>query len=189
MENRVFIEREMESFLEMITDDELREKTIDCWVIAMEEGRKSYKDITAMPFTVMTDNKGISILEHTKAVTAGAFALYEAMAQTYNELPFDVDRNWLIAGGLLHEVGKCIEIENDAGLWMTSKRGRCSRHPILGAMLATRAGLPDEVVNIIACHSQEGKGQPKRIETIFIEKVAEATFDPMFMMDRGMLIR
>ncbi len=142
MTNREYLEKTFEGLLGMIADNDLREKTIKCFEMAMEKGKKSGKDLENMPFTLLADTKGVNFIEHTKAVTAGAFALYEAIAQTYHEMPFEVNRDWLIAGGLLHDVGKCMEIEIDGGLWRKSYAGKCARHPISGAILAAQAGLP-----------------------------------------------
>ncbi|MEJ2368067.1 MAG: HD domain-containing protein, partial [Acidobacteriota bacterium] len=95
----------------------------------------------------------------------------------------------LIAGGLLHDVGKILEIEPDGkGGYRKSRSGMCMRHPISGVALAYQAGLPEELLNCIGCHAREGEGRPKVVETIIIHKADFATFEPLLSWDRGLLI-
>ena len=100
-----------------------------------------------------------------------------------------VNMDHLIAGGLLHDVGKLLEIEKDgSGGYKKSRNGMCARHPISGAILAGKAGLPDEIINIIACHAKEGEGRPQVVETILIHQVDFACFNPLVMLAGGKLI-
>jgi hypothetical protein len=62
------------------------------------------------------------------------------------------------------------------------------RHPISGAVLGALAGLPDEVLNVIACHAKEGEGRPQVIETVLVHLADFATFDPLVMKNKGSLI-
>jgi predicted hydrolase (HD superfamily) len=63
------------------------------------------------------------------------------------------------------------------------------RHPISGAILAAEVDLPEEIVNVIACHAKEGEGRPQMVETIFVHQADFATFNPLVMMTKGTLIR
>ena len=83
---------------------------------------------------------------------------------------------------------KLIEIEFVNGKYQKSYKGKCARHPISGAIIAAKAGLCYEIVNIIANHSKEGEGRPQRIETVLIHQADFATFNPMVMMNKGLLI-
>jgi hypothetical protein len=49
--------------------------------------------------------------------------------------------------------------------------------------------MPDEMVNIVACHAKEGEGRPQVIETVFIHQADFATFDPLVMLEKGSLIQ
>jgi hypothetical protein len=62
------------------------------------------------------------------------------------------------------------------------------RHPISGTVIAAMAGLPDEILNIIACHAKEGEGRPQVLETVLIHLADFATFDPLVMKEKGSLI-
>jgi putative nucleotidyltransferase with HDIG domain len=174
--------------LNQIKDNKLKEQTIDTWVLGAKEGGwTKTEEIKNMPFTLLTDSKGISLIEHTIAVTKGALGLAEAITSTYTP-PFTINYDFLLAGGLLHDVGKLTEFEIINNQYVKSYFGKCARHPISGAILASKIGLPNEIINIIACHAKEGDGRPKRIETILIHQADFATFDPMVMLNNNTLI-
>jgi putative nucleotidyltransferase with HDIG domain len=104
-------------------------------------------------------------------------------------MPYAIDMDRLVAGGLLHDVGKLLEIERRAdGTFGKSRAGNLARHPISGAILAARAGLSPEVINVIACHAKEGDGAPKVVETVLVHQADFATFDPLVMQGKGTLV-
>lgn len=188
--NRTEITELLQPWIGRIGDEGLREKVLDAWALALSRsGYKTVADLQKMPFTLLTDCKGINFLEHTLAVTAGAVGLAQAQLSHVTTLPYAVDMDRLIAGGLLHDVGKILEIEPDgAGGHRKSRGGYCMRHPISGAALAAEVGLPDEVLNCIACHAKEGEGRPQTLETVLIHQADYATFDPLVMLQKGTLI-
>jgi len=175
--------------LEQIGDEGLRALVVDTWVEGCREGGwQDLDQLEDMPFTLLTDCHGINFIQHTAAVTAGALALGRAMVE-YQDLPYTIDFDLLVAGGLLHDVGKLMEIEPDGkGGYRRSHAGRCARHPVSGAILAGRMGLSQEVINVIACHAKEGEGRPQRVETVLVHQADFATFDPLVMMAKGTLI-
>ena len=179
-----------EGLLSQISDNELRSKVADVWVKASERGGwETVEELKNIPFTLLTDSRGINLIEHTIAVTEGALALGKAQTQNYAELPYNINFDRLIAGGLLHDVGKLLEIESDGkGGYRKSRAGMCTRHPISGAILAAESGLPDAVVNIIACHAKEGEGRPQTVETVLIHQADFSTFNPLVMLQKGDLI-
>ncbi len=175
--------------LEGISDPALSDKVVDCWTDACAKGGwERVEQLMAMPFTLLTECHGISFVEHTKAVTAGAVGLATAQAAHYLSMPYTVDMDVVIAGGLLHDVGKLLEIEPCEGGFRKSHWGRCARHPISGAILASEHGLPLSIVNTIACHAKEGDGRPQRVETVLIHQADFGTFNPLVMMAKGALI-
>ena len=176
--------------LSRIQDLALRGKVVDVWATGCERGGwESIEALRGMPFTLLTDTRGLNFIEHTIAVTEGAFQLAKTQEQAYESMPYAVDYDRLVAGGLLHDVGKLLEIEPDGeGGYRKSRSGMCARHPISGAILAAEAGLSQELVNTIACHAKEGDGRPQVVETVFIHQADFATFDPLVMMAKGHLI-
>ena len=177
--------------LAKISDSALREKVVEVWLTGCEKGGwESVDQLGQMPFTLLTETKGVNFIEHTIAVTEGALALAKAQVETYRELPYKIDIDRLIAGGLLHDVGKLLEIERDgSGGYRKSLSGKCARHPISGAILVAAAGLDDELVNTVACHAKEGDGRPQVIETVLIHQADFATFNPLVMLKNGQLIQ
>jgi len=177
--------------LERIENQGLRSKVVQLWVdLCHQGGWRSVEELFGMPFTLLTDTKGISFVEHTIAVTEGAYALARAMEKAYRKMPHPINYDRLIAGGLLHDIGKLVEIESDGqGGFRKSLYGRCARHPVSGAIEAGRAGFDLEIINIIACHAKEGENRPQVIETVLIHQADFATFNPLTMLEKGLLIQ
>lgn len=173
--------------LAKISDDDLRQKVVKVWVTAAEEGGWTIEQLSEIPFTLLTETHGVNLIQHTIAVTEGAIGLANAIEGTYTP-PFKVNMDLLVAGGLLHDVGKLLEIEQSDGKHRKSYSGKCARHPISGAILAARAGLSEEIINIIGCHAKEGEGRPQRVETVLVHQADFATFNPMVMLSKGLLI-
>jgi putative nucleotidyltransferase with HDIG domain len=187
-------ERDIETLfarqLARIGDEELRRKVVRTFVLACQRGRwESAGDLKKMPFTLLTETHGVSFIEHTIAVTEGAAALGRAQTETYAEAPYAIDFDRLYAGGLLHDVGKLVEIEPDGrGGYRKSLAGKYARHPVSGAILAAECGLAGDVINIIVCHAKEGEGRPQVVEAVLIHQADFATFDPLVMKQKGTLI-
>ena len=176
--------------LASIKDEQMREKVVKAWHIGCQRGGwETIDDLMKVPFTLLTNTHGVSFIEHTIAVTEGALGLALAQIENYSDLPIIIDIDRLIAGGLLHDVGKLLEIEPDGqGGYRKSRNGMCTRHPISGTILAAEVGLDEDVQNTIACHAKEGEGRPKVIETILIHQADFATFDPLVYKNKGNLI-
>lgn len=176
--------------LARIGNAELRAKVVRTFVLACERGGwRSLEDVRKMPFTLLTETHGVGFVEHTIAVTEGAAGLGRAQAEAYAKLPYAIDFDRLYAGGLLHDVGKLLEIEPDGkGGYRKSLAGKYARHPVSGAILAAACGLPDDVVNIIVCHAKEGEGRPQVVEAVLVHQADFATFDPLVMKQKGLLI-
>jgi len=184
------IRKLFQDVLAEIKNSSLRDKVVATWVSGCKAGGYgSVADLEQMPFTLETDSRGINFIEHTKAVTLGALALAKAQVETYRQMPYQIDFDSLVAGGLLHDVGKLLEVRPDGkGGYVKSHSGRCARHPMSGAILAAKEGIADEILNMIICHSKEGDGRPKRLETVFIHQADFATFDPLVLLKKGDLI-
>lgn len=180
------------SVLERIAAKDLRDKVVKTWLLAAERGGwNNVDELAAMPFTLLTKTHGVNFIQHTLAVTEGAYGLAKAQEAAYTKLPYKIDYDRLLAGGLLHDVGKLVETERDgAGGFRKSRAGACLRHPISGTALAVEAGIRDDtILNTIACHAKEGEGAPKCLETVLIHQADFATFDPLVMMEKGTLIQ
>lgn len=183
-----YIKKEFSSILIKMKDHTIMERTVNAWTIAAEKGSWTPEEIKRIPFTLLTETEGISLIDHTLAVARGAAGLGHAIENTYPTMPFTINWDILYAGGLLHDVGKLTGIEKtDKGY---EKIGKCkySEYHESGALIASKAGLPEEIINIIANHSKEGDNIPVRIEAILIHQADLAAFCPMVMKAKGLLI-
>jgi putative nucleotidyltransferase with HDIG domain len=132
--------------LSWIDNEELREQVITMWKTASDKG--GWKTLDHVPFTLIFENSG-KLTNHTKRITRLAKAVFDNREEKLN-------KDFLIAGALLHDIGKLLEYSIKDGKVGVSEYGKKFRHPVSGALLARELGLPDEVVLIIYAHSHEG---------------------------------
>lgn len=153
---------------DLIEDADLREQCLQTWEAAMEEGGWTPDELAQMPFTLLIHPCPASFIEHTRAVTLTAIRAAEVFVQIYGDR-VPVNRDWLIAGGLLHDVGKLLEYERrEDGMTVQTHAGKLLRHPFTGMELAARFGLPAEVQHIIAAHAGEGDKVKRSTEATLV---------------------
>jgi len=153
--------------LKWIKDKDLRNKVIKVWKEAADRG--NWDSIEEVPFTLAFESSG-KLTDHTKRITCIAKAIYD---QRTEELNLD----YLIAGALLHDVGKLLEFVIKDGKYVKSVCGKKFHHPISGASLAKELGLPDEVVFIIHAHSYEGDKLKRSPEAVIVNHSDFIDFD------------
>jgi len=139
-----------------IKDEVLRSKVIKIWRKAMERG--GWDEIESIPFTLLISTDK-SLVEHTRIITRMAMAVADERK--------DLDMDKVIAGALLHDVGKLLEYGKKDGRVVKSEMGKRIRHPVSGAALAMEEGL-DSIAHIIAAHSKEGEFVERSKEAILI---------------------
>ena len=144
--------------LEWINDVTLKGKVVDVWKEAADRG--CWNSIENAPFTLLIKDSG-KLTDHTKRITNIAKAIYDQRTE-------DINLDFLIAGALLHDVGKLLEYENKDGEFVKSEYGKKFRHPVSGALLAKELGLPDEVILIIYAHSHEGDNIKRSPEAVIV---------------------
>jgi len=142
-----------------IRDPKLIEGVLRTWQLAQERGHWKADDLRHIPFTLLIQTR-TSLLEHTRHVTRMAMAV----ARERGNLNMD----HVIAGGLLHDVGKLLEYERRAGQVVKSKSGELVRHPVSGYGLTCETNLPLEVRHIVMSHSEEGEKVKRTPEAILI---------------------
>jgi len=144
--------------LSWIKDKNLKEKVVETWKTAADRGK--WKTFDKVPFTLLFENSG-KLTEHTKRMTNLAKAVYDQRDEAIN-------LDYLIAGALLHDVGKLLEYELIDGKIVKSAYGKRFRHPVSGALLAQELGLPEEIVLIIYAHSHEGEKCQRTAESYIV---------------------
>ncbi|HPB30619.1 MAG TPA: HDIG domain-containing protein [Candidatus Sumerlaeota bacterium] len=161
-----------------ISDQALREAVLDTFADGLEKGGWKPEDMERIPATLLIPDSPYNLLQHTNSVTACSLAMAREMKKVYGE-SFHVDMDVIIAGGLLHDVGKLLEIERaPGGGYRKSQNGRILRHPLSGMALAAARGLPDHILHIIACHSKEGDPVRRTTEAIIIHHADFTNFEP-----------
>lgn len=147
--------------LSEIGDENLRMKTSQALEKAITLGGWSEADLEMIPFTLLipelveNGRPMISIVEHIRAVTQMCMATYERYKTFGMATKLQYDE--LIAGAILHDVGKFIEYErSNDGKIVQTKAGKYIRHPALGLELVADLDLPLIVRQAIVFHSKEG---------------------------------
>jgi putative nucleotidyltransferase with HDIG domain len=163
---------------QLIQDDNLREKTISVWEEAIELGEWDVSDLLAMPFTLLIERTQVNIINHTRAVTRSSLQIADVLLEEYKG-KVSINRDYLLSGALLHDVGKLFEYEKVNGVFEKSAAGQLLRHPISGSAFAYKFGLPQEVLHIIACHSKEGDGARKTVEAVIVNHADFVNFETL----------
>jgi len=166
--------------LDLFDDADMRMQTILCVAAAVAEGGWKKKDLLEMPFTLLVDPCPANIVTHTRAVTKTALAIAGALREMYPKNDkMHADNDILLAGAILHDVGKLLEYSRDGGRWKKSECGRAMRHPVSGAALVREAGLPLAVQHIVIAHSWEGDKDRHGVEAIIVHHADFVNFEPM----------
>ena len=150
-----------------IHDATLREKTIACWVKAMTISDLSFDDLKEMPFTLLVADVNVTFVEHVRTVCRMCIACWDILHDAYGDR-CTVDRDVMIAGAMLADVGKVHENTRKDGVFVKSERGKMLRHPFTGVGLAWEQRLPESVLHVIAMHSKEAAGGKRSPEGIIV---------------------
>ena len=162
----------------LIGDRGLQEKVVEAWAYALVNSSfTSIRDIPPAGNPDVNEAKRGDQTDHLRGVTRLAIGIAKEMASTYPELAIDTDV--IIAGGLLHDVGKAWEFDPaNRDRWKRSQKrfGRPSvRHPAYGAHICLSVGLPEEIVHIAMAHSGEGELLVRSLECMIVHQ-ADYTF-------------
>ncbi|MFC1744050.1 HD domain-containing protein [Candidatus Riflebacteria bacterium] len=162
----------------LIQDADLREKTLKVWEEAMLGGGWQVSDLEKMPFTLLIPDCPANMIMHVRGVTQTAIAIADVFEKVYGKaLP--VKRDYLIAGGILHDVGKMLEYEKVDGKFVKSPLGKSLRHPFSGTCIAYKFGIPAEVMHLIAAHSKEGDHGARSVEGVIINHADFVNFESL----------
>jgi putative nucleotidyltransferase with HDIG domain len=142
-----------------IRDPKLKEAVLKTWQLALKRGHWQVDDLNHIPFTLLVETT-TTLVEHTRSVTRMAMAVARERR--------DLNMDYVIAGGLLHDVGKLLEYEKRGGKVAKSQAGDLVRHPVSGYGLTCETNLPMEVGHIVISHSDEGEKVKRTPEAILI---------------------
>lgn len=161
-----------------IGDTGLKKNTLKVWLEAMERKGWTVGDLLEMPFTLLIEQTPINIIAHTRAVTRCSLQIADVLLDEYRE-GISINRDVLLSGALLHDVGKLFEYKKENGRFMKSEEGKLLRHPISGAVFASQYGIPQEVLHIIAAHSKEGDGARRTVEAVIVNHADFVNFEAL----------
>ena len=171
-----------------IRDEKLREAVADTYSDALRTGGWNVQDMKEIPFTLLIPNCSVSYLSHVRAVTRmchSAWAEFNAIYQGADAVPLEYDI--LIAGALLHDVGKLVEYSKGKdGKYVKSALGRDLRHPFSGTVIAMRNGISSKIAHTIAIHASEGDGTLRTPEAVIINKMDMMNFE-VLKSHRGLI--
>jgi putative nucleotidyltransferase with HDIG domain len=159
--------------LAQIRSYELRHKAIEAWAYALAE--TDFPRVTAIPgeatpgvFALKRGSQAV----HLRSVARIAMAIADEFAQEFPEAA--LDRDIVLAGALLHDVGKAWEFDPaNRRRWEADKSQAGSpalRHPVYGAHVCIAVGLPEEIAHIALGHSYEGDLMRRSLECLIVHR-------------------
>ena len=160
-----------------INNEDLKTKTLDAWVYAIEQSPLEPKDLEEIPFSLLIKDCNISFMNHKRTCVQLAVDIAKKMSNNFGD-KIKVNMDILISGAILIDVGKMLEYEIIDGKLTTSSYGKVVRHPFSGVAIAFRFGLPPEVQHIIGTHSKEGDLGKRTVESIIVHHADFVSFEP-----------
>ena len=162
---------------DLIENKELRDKALGVWEEALTSGGFTVDEMMQIPFTLLADNVEIRFLEHVRAVCQMCNAMAGVVKNMYGER-VELDKDTLIAGALLADIGKMIEFDRKPdGSLAKGHKGQMLRHPFTGVGMCFKADIPYEVMHVVAVHSKEGDHVKRSNEAIIFHHADFTSFD------------
>lgn len=164
-----------------ITDASLREKVARVWDESITTGCGgkgwTFDELRTIKFTLLAGDIDMRFVEHLNSCVKQCIAIAEVLNSVFGDR-VPINRDYLIAGALLADVGKLLEFDKDAdGNVIKGSFGEALRHPFSGVALCYKHGLPVEVMHIVATHSHEGDKVQRSIESIVFHHADFIDFD------------
>ena len=147
-----------------IKDSVLKEKVLRTWEEAIQLGNWKIDNLLRLPFALSIKDCPISLIEHVRGVTQVCGESEKVLRKFYQD-KIKINRDYLLAGALLHDIGKLLEYKKKKGTFIKSQLDTLLNHPFYGVILCSKQGIPEEILHIVAFHSKEGEGQRKTIES------------------------
>ena len=161
-----------------ITDETLKDKLASAYEEALSLGGWRFDDLNKIPFTLLIPDTKVSYLKHVSGVLKTAYASAKILSELYRD-EYRIDFDTLIAGAILHDIGKLLEYKFENGKYSKSPSGKALRHPFSGTALSMKHGFSNAVLHTIAYHAKEGDSARSTPEAIIINKADFMNFEPL----------
>lgn len=164
-----------------IKDAALRDKVAAVWSEAITTGCGgkgwTFDELRAVPFTLLAGDIDLRYIEHLRSCAQQCLAIADVLTKIFGDR-IPINRDHLLAGSLLADVGKPLEFDKDAsGKVIKGHYGEMLRHPFSGVAMCYKHGIPAEVMHIVATHSHEGDKVQRSIESIIFHHADFVDFD------------
>jgi len=164
-----------------IADTDLRDKVAAVWSEAIRTGCGgtgwTFDELRAVKFTLLAGDIDLTFIDHIRSCAKQCIAIANVLNEIFGD-KIPIDRDTLVAGSLLADVGKPLEYDKDAaGNVIKGHYGEMLRHPFSGVGMCYKHELPAEVMHMIATHSHEGDKVQRSIESIIFHHADFVDFD------------
>ncbi len=180
-ELRETVRRELPE-IQQIQDPSLRDMVVEAWALSLaQEELAGISEIQGSGDPEKYILKEGSQVDHLRGVAL----LSMRMAEQLRELKpgLDVDSDIMIAGALVHDVGKAREFKAaNQAQWKQSPHlagWPPARHSVHGYYICKTVGLPDEVAHIAIAHSREGAFVMKSLECTIVSHADHSYWEIM----------
>ena len=144
-----------------IADETIREIVVAGWELTADEsGVDSVQDVQWAPHNV-GDVGEHSLVTHVRDVTALSIALADCLVEIRHGT---VNRDYVVAGALLHDVSKVFEYKGDE----PTPIRYYLEHPHFSIYLLEKVGTPIPIQHIVLSHTPRSTVPPKTIEAMIV---------------------
>jgi len=162
-------------------DSALRDKVAAVWSEAITTGCGgkgwTFDELRAVKFTLLAGEIPMTFIDHIRSCAQQCLAIADVLEGMFPGM-IPIDRDVLLAGALLADVGKPLEYDKDASdRVVQGSFGQMLRHPFSGVAMCYKHSLPPEVMHIVATHSHEGDKVQRSIESIIFHHADFVDFD------------
>ena len=136
-------------------------------------------DLPSVGFIHDRERRGYGV-EHVNAVTDMATCLAKSLIRAHR---MTIDLDVVIAGALLHDVGKLLE--HASGGSTHPLADPMVSHAFSGVHIGVQAGLPKEVLHVIAYHAFEGHRRRRSHECEIVYRADMISVDALSRRELG----
>lgn len=143
-----------------IQDEMLKQSTLDIWCEVFAQS--NWDSLSKAKFNAVCP--GITLVDHTRAVTLGALAIAEAHKSVFGG---EYDKDTLLVCANLHDVCKLLEQDPDGESGSHKNQiGKTFQHGFFSGYYAQKYGMPMKIVSILVAHTGNSKAPLRSPEGI-----------------------